>query len=51
MKSRIPTTFVALLSLVASLTSPLQAESFKTVLFEDDFSGTELKKEWGSWKS
>lgn len=24
---------------------------FKTILFEDDFSGPALKKEWGSWKS
>ena len=52
MKSQIATAgIVALVSLVTCLTSPLQAESFKTVLFEDDFSGTELKKEWGSWKS
>jgi hypothetical protein len=26
-------------------------EPFPTVLFEDDFSGTELKEGWGSWKS
>lgn len=24
---------------------------FKTVLFQDDFAGTELNKTWGSWKS
>jgi hypothetical protein len=27
------------------------AEPFATVLFEDEFSGTELKEGWGSWKS
>lgn len=33
------------------LSTALWAESFPKVLFEDDFSGTGLKKEWGSWKS
>lgn len=27
------------------------AEPFSTVLFEDDFSGSQLKEGWGSWKS
>lgn len=27
------------------------ASEFRTLLFEDEFSGTALKKEWGSWKS
>ncbi|MCB1232554.1 MAG: hypothetical protein KDN19_20065 [Verrucomicrobiae bacterium] len=31
--------------------SPLWAEPFPKVLFEDDFSGTELGEKWGSWKS
>ena len=33
------------------LSSPVQAETFTKVFFEDDFSGSQLKKEWGSWKS
>ncbi|MBI1313174.1 DUF1080 domain-containing protein [bacterium] len=49
--SPVTATVFGLFSLATCLTSPLQAGSFKTVLFEDDFSGTELKKEWGSWKS
>ncbi len=35
---------------VASGTA-LAGDKFKTTLFEDDFSGAKLKKEWGSWKS
>lgn len=34
-----------------AITSVLPAESYPKVLFEDDFSGTKLKPEWGSWKS
>jgi len=33
------------------LCSGLVAEPYPKVVFEDDFSGTELKPEWGSWKS
>ncbi len=43
-----PSLLVAALLL---LSTSLQAEPFPKVLFEDDFSGTGLKKEWGSWKS
>ena len=35
--------------LVCSLST--HAAPFEHVLFEDDFSGAELKEEWGSWKS
>ncbi|MDF1813171.1 MAG: DUF1080 domain-containing protein [Verrucomicrobiales bacterium] len=31
--------------------SVVLAEPFPKVFFEDDFSGNELKKQWGSWKS
>ncbi|QDT67037.1 family 16 glycoside hydrolase [Calycomorphotria hydatis] len=38
-------------TLLIHFSSPLQAEPFETILFKDDFSGSKLKKEWGSWKS
>ncbi len=37
--------------LVAIEAPPATAGEFKTTIFEDDFSGATLKKEWGSWKS
>lgn len=44
-----------LLSALAVLLTPAafsdEPREYNTVLFEDDFSGTKLKKEWGSWKS
>ena len=44
--------FAAVLVAGEAAPSMLRAEEpFKTVLFEDDFSGTKLKEGWGSWKS
>lgn len=42
---------VCVLSLVTSAHAEPAPEPFGKTLFEDDFSGTELKEEWGSWKS
>lgn len=41
----------ALLSCLFTFSTQAAPKEFKTVLFEDDFSGPELKKDWGSWKS
>jgi hypothetical protein len=43
--------FVPVVVFVASCTLAVGAEPFSKTVFEDDFSGKALKKEWGSWKS
>ena len=45
------TLLAGVLSLSTLLSNQLQAGPFKKVFFEDDFSGSALKKQWGSWKS
>ncbi|MDF1741331.1 MAG: DUF1080 domain-containing protein [Verrucomicrobiales bacterium] len=42
---------VTSLALLEGAAGLLQAGPYETILFEDDFEGESLKKEWGSWKS
>ena len=50
MKPSRPFFFAAACALILS-PSPLRADPFSKVVFEDDFSGAELGETWGSWKS
>jgi len=42
---------VTFIGMTFSFTESLPESPFKKIFFQDDFSGSKLKKEWGSWKS
>jgi len=49
--TRMKSTLLPLVVALAFCSLAVGAEPFSRTVFEDDFSGAALKKEWGSWKS